>query len=226
MKILLLLVAAVFLGSCMACAETPAEKALVQYYQADAKEITPNVQSLGIDGVLRKYDELGTKYLLANKEDLHKKAVEDYLKLPELKFAILEKQERIAWIESRQFRRGDAIEPGLAKTPLDQVVLFFAEYGYSIPPFDRTVLATLWWDPVKAARTIRELSFRRYLPPEDVEHRKFLEQYTAPMLFRLGKDGENPCVIFFDGQELFALDLIYLKEGIYALKALKWVKIK
>jgi hypothetical protein len=203
-----------------------ADKILTEYYQAVSSEISQNTQSLGMDGVLEKYDELGKKYLLANKEDLHKKAVEDYLNLPELDFVVLEKQERIAWIQSSQFKKGNTIEPGLAKTPLDQVVLFFSESGYNIPPFDRTVLATLWWDPVKAARTIRELSFRRHLPPTDVEQRKFIEQYTPPMLFRLGKDGEHPCIAFFDGRELFALDLTYMKEGLYALAALKWVKMK
>ena len=109
---------------------------------------------------------------------------------------------------------------------MDQIVLIFCEAGYGIPPFNRTVLATLWWDPVRAGRTIRELTFRRHLQPDDVERRKFIEQYSPPLVFRTGSDAEHPAVAFFDGQEYFVTELKYMDEGIYALTALKWFRMK
>jgi hypothetical protein len=205
----------------------PVDKILTDYYRAVATEIAKDPRSLGgMEGLLKKYEELGKEHLLKNKEALHKKAVADYLALPILEFAVLEKEERIAWIKASKFDDGKTVRPELAKTALDNVVLMFSESGYEIPPFNRTVFSTLWWSPVKAARTVRELSFRRHLEPKDVERRKFVEQHSPPLIFRIGDDGEKPCIVFFDGAELFALNLQYMEDGIYCVSALKWVKLK
>ena len=67
-----------------ALAATDADKILTAYYTLVGKEIAANPKSLGMDGVLQKYDDLGKKMLLANKDVLHKKAVQDYLALPVL----------------------------------------------------------------------------------------------------------------------------------------------
>jgi len=203
-----------------------ADKILSDYYKAVAKEIAADPKSLGMDEVLKRYDDLGKKLLLANKAVLHKKAVADYLALPLMDAKTFDKLDRIAWKESKTFEDGKVVKPGLAKDDMDKIVLFFSESGYGIPPFDKTVFATLWWNPIRAGSTIRELTFRQHLPPDDTERRKFIEQYSPPLLYRTNADGEHPAIAFFDGQEYFVTELKYMDEGIYALTALKWFRVK
>jgi hypothetical protein len=225
--VLMKILVALQLLTSIAFGASEADTVLTNYYKAVAAQIGKDPRSLGgMDGVLKKYDELGQEFLLKNKDVLHRKAVADYLNLPALDFGALEEQERIVWKNASAFIDGDTVNVGAAKDDMDQTVLMFCEAGYGIPPFDQTVLATLWWDPQRAARTLRELILRRHLPPEDVERRKFVEQYSPPLVFRSGTNGEMPGIAFFDGKEIFAVELKHIDAGIYALAAIKWVRMK
>ena len=58
-----------------------------------------------------------------------------------------------------------------------------------------------------------------------IEKRKFLQQYAVPRMYRLSNDPENPSIGFYDGKELFVVDLDYADIEIYCLKGIRWVEI-
>ncbi len=208
-------------------AQPSADEILADYYKEVGLKIAKNPGELGsMDGILKKYEELGKKHLFKNKETLHKKAVKDYLALPELTFTELKNEEKIAWIENSKFVKGDVIDHSLVKTGLENLTLMFDKSGYGNIPFDRHVLSTQWWSPKKVVKTVRELAYNEHLKPNDIERRKFVEQYNSPLFYRVGNDGEAPCIVMFDGLELFAVNLKYVEQGIYCVTALKWVKLK
>ncbi len=200
-----------------------ADEIIDQYMQAVQKEIGENPRALGQDGVLRKFEELGKKHLLKNKEILHRKAAEQYVKLDELKLSGV-----LAQIKQtpRAEQRGREIVISPNDDKLKQMVQMFSEGGYGVPPFGRHVLATRWWDPEVAARTIRELTFRHMLDKDESEKRKFLEQYAPPRIYRANGDAETPVIVFYDGQEVFVVELKYIQEGIYVATSLAWSKPK
>lgn len=204
-----------------------ADVVIYNYLREVQKTIGKDPRALGQEGILRKFHELGQKHLLKNKEVLHRKASKDYLRLDELTFIKPDGKKRIVWRTVDEFRgkHGEIIVP----PPADQAGQFlsmFMEEGYGIPPFDRHAIATTWWDPVVAARTIRELAFRQRLGREESDKRQFLEQFAAPRLYRLSDDPNKPSVAFLDGRELFVADLEYTEIGIYALRGLRWVKLE
>jgi len=216
-----------FLTSVCAYAASDADKILSDYYRAVAKEIGDNPRKLGgQDAILTKYEELGEKYLLANKTALHKKAAEIFTSLPRLEGVDIEKLKRIAWKDSKQFIDGDAVRYDKTKDKLDDLILSFHEYSYGVPPFSRHLFVTRWWNPVEAGQRLRELVFKKQLSREDLERRNFNEQFSPPLVYRMNDDVEKPSIAFFDGREYFILELKYTDVGIYSLAALKWVSEK
>ena len=186
-----------------------AEKVIRTYLNEVAKEIGTDPRSLGgMEEVLKKFHELGEKHLLANKEILHGKAAADYKKLD-------------VW----KVRPGYELKPKPQQVAkLKDIQLMFST-GYGIPPYGRHSFATLWWEPLFAAKTIRELSFRQALTEDGVEKRKFMEQYAVPRVYRQSDDAEEPIISFYDGKELFVVSLKYTDVGIYALKKIEWFDV-
>ena len=186
-----------------------AEEVIRTYLNDVAKEIGENPRSLGgMDAVLKKFHELGEKHLLSNKEILHGKASADYKKLD-------------VW----KIRPGYVLKPKTEQVAkLKDIQLMFSG-GYGIPPYGRHSFATLWWEPLFAAKTIRELSFREVFTEDGFEKRKFMEQYAVPRVYRQSADAEKPIISFYDGKELFVVSLKYTDVGIYALKKIEWFDI-
>ena len=204
-----------------------ADKILSDYYRAVAREIGDNPRKLGgQDAILAKYEELGEKYLLANKAVLHKKAAEIFANLPLMEGVTIEKLKRIAWKDSKQFIDGNAVRYDKTKDKLDELILMFHEYNYGITPFDRHLFVTRWWNPVEVGQRLRELVFKKQLSREDLERRNFIEQFSPPLVYRMNDDVKKPSIAFFDGREYFVVELKYIDEGIYTLVILKWVTEK
>jgi hypothetical protein len=184
--------------------------AILRAYVVDvAEKIGENPRALGSqDAILKKYQELGEKHLLANKEILHKKAATDYLKLD-------------VWSPPKNYVIKPRPESAEALKEFEDI---FSK-GYGVPPYDYHVFATLWWDPQHAAKVLRELVTKRLFSRDDVERRKFLEQFVAPRVYRQNGDGEHPVICYFDGKELCVVKLAYTEIGIYALEKLEWYDV-
>ncbi len=192
-------------------AEPDRADAVIRAYLTDvAGQIGKDPRSLGgMDAVTKRFHELGEKHLLENKGILHKKAARDYLKLDPWKLG--------AGYEMKS--RRDEMKQ------LTEIEEIFQKGGYGIPPYGRHTFATLWWDPHFAAKTLRELAFKRNLSKDEVEKRKFMEQYAAPRVYRQSDDPDKPAIAFFDGKELFVVRLIYTDVGIYALEKIEWFDV-
>lgn len=187
-----------------------AEQILRGYMVAVADEIGGKLQELGgQEAVLKKFEELGKKHLLTNKDVLHKKAAADYLKLDV--WTLGEKQKLVPTAKH------------------DKSIQAFKDIfsgGHGIPPYDYRTLTTKWWDPEFVAKTLRELLFRQAFEKGEVERRKFIEQYLVPRLYRQNDDIEKPLLAYFDGKELVVFSLKYTEIGIYALENIEWFTVE
>jgi hypothetical protein len=185
---------------------------IVRAYLAEvAVQIGKNPRGLGSrEAVMKKFHELGEKHLLKNKDILHKKAARDYLKLD-------------LWKPGEKVKLKSIHE---SDKKLTKFVGIFQKDSYGIPPFGRHTYATLWWEPPVAAKLLREMTFRMVLEEEEVEKRKFMEQFAVPRLYRQSADPEKPVLAFYDGKELFVLRMVYIKVGIYALEKIDWYEVQ
>lgn len=187
-----------------------ADKVIRNYMIAVSDQIGGRLQELGSqDAILKKFEELGEKHLLANKDVLHSKAKAEYLKL-------------------QVWTMGENVKLEAIKTDSKEIAEFQVIFsgGHGIPPYDRHTFTTKWWEPEFAAKTLRELVFRQALSEKEVERRKFIEQFSAPQLYRRNDDIEKPSLAYFDGKELFVVNLKYTELGIYALEKIEWFTYK
>jgi hypothetical protein len=184
-------------------------EAVLRAYLADLARQLPvrdPVALMKYDAGLLKLQELGEKHLLKNKEVLHKKASADYLRLP------LWKEDSTVKLEA--IHKDDQA--------LKHLVEAFGEKGYGIERRSWEYRTTLWWEPEVAATAVRQLAHRRILDHSDMVDKQVFANYAKPRIYRQGDDPEHPIIAFFDGTELFVVQLGYTKLGIYAVEGIDW----
>lgn len=161
------------------------------------------------DEVLKRLDELGQKHLVPEFEALHVRARNQYLQLP--------------WLASDEYPNTISLRLAReeAMAALERV---FGTASYGMAPFDYHVSATLWWDPVFAARTIQSV-VQLQLTKEQRERRRYVEQFLSDQIYRQSDDAEKPVVVFFANRELLIIKLTYSSHGIYCLDAVNWLRI-
>lgn len=183
-----------------------ADEVIRNYMIAVTDQIGNRLEELGgQDAILRKFDELGEKHLLAHKDVLHTKAEADYLKL---EVWTLGENVKLEAIEAHAKAIGEFQE------------IFSG--GLGVPPYDYRTFTTKWWETEFAAKTLRELIFRQALSEKEVGRRRFMEQFSAPRIYRRNDDIQKPSLAYFDGKELFVVNLKYTEHGIYALEKIEW----
>jgi hypothetical protein len=203
-------------------AQEPADRVLQDYHRAIQSEVFSDYPNLSPEQIHRKMVDLGNACLLAHIEELHPRAVQRYMSLPELAGIKLEKLVRLGWCERKELLDGDVLRPELAKTPLDQVLVFFSPESLGTALQHRANPAA-WWDPVTAARDMQKMLFLRMLDEDDLGEREHIGRYAPNLMYRMNSDAEHPVVAFFDGRELLALQLCCHVTGQYTLQSIKWV---
>jgi hypothetical protein len=157
--------------------------------------------------VLIKIEALGEAILRPEYEPLHELAARQYLQLPTL----------------------DAIDPALwisKRLLLDEIFTAvendFRAAARGTAPFDHHVLASQWWDPCYAARTLRDVVSRLLMSKDQLDRRRFMEQFAPPRLYRQSDDASQPVLAFWGSNELIIVQLEFDPAGIYVLKRLDW----
>ncbi|MBM4003063.1 MAG: hypothetical protein FJ295_07200 [Planctomycetes bacterium] len=157
--------------------------------------------------VLLKIEALGESILKPEFERLHELAARQYLELP-----VLEAIDPGQWISKRLL--------------LDEIFTAvendFRAEARGKPPFDHHVLATQWWDPCYAARTLRDVVSRLLMSKDQLDRRRFMDQFAPPRVYRQSDDASKPVLAFWGSNELFSVQLEYDPSGIYVLKRLEW----
>ncbi|MFM2094925.1 MAG: hypothetical protein RIS70_2049 [Planctomycetota bacterium] len=188
-----------------------AEKVLREYLLEVQDAIGADPAALGTqNSVLLKLDEIGRKHFEPHKGLLHQRAAEDYGNLPQLPVDLLSGNVSLREGREEEFA---AIES------------LFHDDSVGKAPFDHHVIISQWWNPLYAAKTLRDVVADDLLRRDQKQRRRFVEQFVAPRLYRLSGNAEQPELVFFGGRELFIVRLAYLESGIYCLKSLDWQQV-
>lgn len=187
-----------------------ADEVVANFLKAVQTQVMPKAKELEYDGVLKECEKLGERLLKPHHKILHEKAKERIHHLTKLNFIDISKLKPAYPDKSKD---------------LKQFAEFFLKKGYGVPPFSRHVQAWNWWDPIAAAKTLRDIMIVQTVSDQEYQQRQLFERLNTPRFFKLADATETPEIAILDGKEIFIVKLEYSDLGIYSLKSIQWLKV-